>query len=190
MRLQDRPRHKASASVLFDDFKAAADAVRAIAQSGLHPANCRLLDPGEAALSGVAGGGRSVLVLGVESAHFPVADRLAELVALAQDHGGSPAGTTGPAAGDPAGDPADDSAAGAWRSAFLRMPYLRDGLARMSVISETFETACTWDRADALYEAVHRDLGAVVREVTGAQGMINCRFTHVYPDGPAPTSPS
>ncbi|MFI1154819.1 FAD-binding oxidoreductase [Streptomyces sp. NPDC020817] len=182
MRLQDRPRHKASASVLFDDFKAAADAVRAIAQSGLHPANCRLLDPGEAALSGVAGGGRSVLVLGVESAHFPVADRLAELVALAQDHGGSPAGTTRP----PAGDPADDSAAGAWRSAFLRMPYLRDGLARMSVISETFETACTWDRADALYEAVHRDLGAAVREVTGAQGMINCRFTHVYPDGPAP----
>ncbi len=66
------------------------------------------------------------------------------------------------------------------------MPYLRDGLARMSVISETFETACTWDRADALYEAVHRDLGAVVREVTGAEGMINCRFTHVYPDGPAP----
>ncbi|MFI8280453.1 FAD-binding oxidoreductase [Streptomyces sp. NPDC085929] len=189
MRLQERPRHKASASVLFDDFKAAAGAVRAIAQSGLHPANCRLLDPGEAALAGVAGGGRSVLVLGVESAHFPVADRLAELVALAQDHGGSPTGTptgTPTAAGGRAGGPADDSPAGAWRSAFLRMPYLRDGLARMSVISETFETACTWDRAHALYEAVHRDLGAVVREVTGAEGMINCRFTHVYPDGPAP----
>ncbi|MFE2479071.1 FAD-linked oxidase C-terminal domain-containing protein [Streptomyces sp. NPDC059389] len=186
MRLQDRPRHKASASVLFDDFKAAAGAVRAIAQSGLHPANCRLLDPGEAALSGVAGGGRSVLVLGVESAHFPVAERLAELVALARDHGGSPAGTARPAAGDPAEVSAGDSAAGAWRSAFLRMPYLRDGLARMSVISETFETACTWDRADALYEAVHRDLGAVVRKATGAEGMINCRFTHVYPDGPAP----
>ncbi|MFK0046252.1 FAD-binding oxidoreductase [Streptomyces sp. NPDC090741] len=185
MRLQDRPRHKASASVLFDDFEAAAGAVRAIAQSGLHPANCRLLDPGEAALAGVAGGGRSVVVLGVESAHFPVADRLAELVALARDHGGSPSVTPSvtPAA---AGGPADDSAAGAWRSAFLRMPYLRDGLARMSVISETFETACTWDRAGALYEAVHRDLGAVVRRVTGAEGMINCRFTHVYPDGPAP----
>ncbi|MYT18886.1 FAD-binding protein, partial [Streptomyces sp. SID7760] len=59
MRLQDRPRHKASASFVFDDFKAAAAAVRAIAQSGLNPANCRLLDPGEAALAGVAGGGRS-----------------------------------------------------------------------------------------------------------------------------------
>ncbi|WP_327281520.1 MULTISPECIES: FAD-binding oxidoreductase [unclassified Streptomyces] len=185
MRLQERPRHKASATVLFDDFKAAVGAVRALAQSGLHPANCRLLDPGEAALAGVAGGGRSVLVLGVESAHFPVADRLAELVALARDHGGSPT-VTAPAAGDPAGPPADDSAAATWRSAFLRMPYLRDGLARMSVISETFETACTWDRVDALYEAVHRHLGAVVRKVTSSEGMINCRFTHVYPDGPAP----
>ncbi|MEV6580943.1 FAD-binding oxidoreductase [Streptomyces sp. NPDC051582] len=183
MRLQDRPRHKASASFVFGDFKAAAAAVRAIAQSGLNPANCRLLDPGEAALAGVAGGGRSVLVLGVESAHVPVADRLAELGALARDHGGSPAGGTG---AESAARPADDTAAGAWRSAFLRMPYLRDGLARMSVISETFETACTWDRVDALYEAVHRDLGAVVREVTGAEGMINCRFTHVYPDGAAP----
>ncbi|MGW8779353.1 FAD-binding oxidoreductase [Streptomyces sp. NPDC055796] len=185
MRLQDRPRHKGSASVLFDDFKAAVGAVRAIAQSGLHPANCRLLDPGEAALAGVAGGGRSVLVLGVESAHFPVADRLAELVALARDHGGSPAGPP-TADGGPDGGSGEDSAAGAWRSAFLRMPYLRDGLARMGVISETFETACTWDRVDALYEAVHRDLGAVVRKVTGAEGLINCRFTHVYPDGPAP----
>ncbi|MET7870905.1 FAD-binding oxidoreductase [Streptomyces cyaneofuscatus] len=177
MRLQDRPCHKASASVVFERFPAAVDAVRAIAQSGLHPANCRLLDPGEAALSGVAAGGGSVLVLGVESAHGPVEGRLAELVALAREHGGSPVEE---ASGD------GDSAAGTWRSAFLRMPYLRDGLARMSVISETFETACTWDRFPALYEAVHRDVGAAVRKVTGASGLINCRFTHVYPDGPAP----
>ncbi|MGW1882467.1 FAD-binding oxidoreductase [Streptomyces sp. NPDC001970] len=178
MRLQDRPRHKASASVLFGDFTAATDAVRAIAQSGLYPANCRLLDPGEAALAGVAREGQSLLVLGVESAHGPVGDPLAELVTLARDHGGSLA---------PATRGADDTdAAGTWRSAFLRMPYLRDALARMSVITETFETACTWDRVPQLYEAVRRELGAVVHEVTGADAMINCRFTHVYPDGPAP----
>ncbi|MFD7446319.1 FAD-binding oxidoreductase [Streptomyces sp. NPDC059909] len=178
MRLQDRPCHKASVSVRFDDFAAATDAVRAIAQSGLHPANCRLLDPGEAALAGVARDGKSLLVLGVESAHVPVDGMLAELVILARDHGGSPV----PAA--PGGPDADASAT--WRSAFLRMPYLRDALARMSVISETFETACTWDRAPQLYEAVRRELGDVVRKVTGADAMIDCRFTHVYPDGPAP----
>ncbi|MBT2392305.1 FAD-binding oxidoreductase [Streptomyces sp. ISL-1] len=180
MRLQDRPRHKASATVLFSDVHAAMNALRAIAQSGLHPANCRLLDPGEAALAGVARDGESVLVLGVESAHSPVGERLAQLVTLARDHGGSPA----PSAPD-AQDAAED-AAGTWRSAFLRMPYLRDALARMSVITETFETACTWDRAPGLYESVRRDLGDVVREVTGTVGTINCRFTHVYPDGPAP----
>ena len=54
MRLQDRPTFRASASVSFDDFAAGAAAARAIAQAGLFPANCRLLDPGEAATSASA----------------------------------------------------------------------------------------------------------------------------------------
>jgi alkyldihydroxyacetonephosphate synthase len=66
------------------------------------------------------------------------------------------------------------------------MPYLRDGLARMSAITETFETACTWDRAPGLYEAVRVDISAAVEKITGTPGLINCRLTHVYPDGPAP----
>ena len=52
MRLQDRPTFRASASVTFADFAAGAEAARAIAQAGLYPSNCRLLDPGEAAVSG------------------------------------------------------------------------------------------------------------------------------------------
>ncbi|MFD9970170.1 FAD-binding oxidoreductase [Streptomyces sp. NPDC059011] len=177
MRLQDRPRHKASATVFFDGFDAALSAVRAIAQSGLHPANCRLLDPGEAALARVTDGGRSALVLGVEAADRPVDGRLAELVELTRDHGGLPA---------PAGGEGGDAAAGTWRSAFLRMPYMRDALARMSVISETFETACTWDRLPLLVDTVRRELGAAVRQATGAEAMLNCRLTHLYPDGAAP----
>ena len=35
---------------------------------------------------------------------------------------------------------------GAWRSAFLCAPYLRDPLVACGVLSETFETAITWDR--------------------------------------------
>ncbi|MGY1803268.1 FAD-binding oxidoreductase [Blastococcus sp. SYSU D00922] len=176
MRLQDRPRFKASASVTFAGMSAATGAVRAIAQSGLHPANCRLLDPGEAALSG-ASSGAPVLVLGVESAVHPVESRLAELTSLARDCGGTVA---------EGGSGGGDAAADAWRSAFLRMPYVRDGMARMSAIVETFETACTWDRVDELYAAVRAEVGAAVRQVTGADGLVNCRFTHVYPDGPAP----
>ncbi|MFF2205756.1 FAD-binding oxidoreductase [Streptomyces sp. NPDC058145] len=177
MRLQERTRHKTSATVLFDDIHAAMDAVRAIAQSGLHPANCRLLDPGEAALAGITQEGESVLVLGEESAHFRVEERLAALLTLARDHGGTPT------AREPGGA---DTAANTWRSAFLRMPYLRDGLARMSVISETFETACTWDRAPELYASTRSGLAEILKEVTGTAGTVNCRFTHVYPDGPAP----
>jgi alkyldihydroxyacetonephosphate synthase len=174
MRLQDRPRFKASASVTFADMTSAMSAVRAISQAGLHPANCRLLDAGEAALSGAAAS--PVLVLGVESAVLPVDSRLAELTDVAREHGGAVR----------AGAAGKDTAAEAWRSTFLRMPYVRDGLARMSAIVETFETACTWDRAPELYETVCAEVGAAVEEVTGAPGLVNCRFTHVYPDGPAP----
>ncbi|RAJ66598.1 alkyldihydroxyacetonephosphate synthase [Streptomyces sp. Amel2xB2] len=180
MRLQDRPVHKASAAVRFADFADAAEAVRAISQSGLDPANCRLLDPGEAALAEAAHGGESVLVLGVESAHRPVDGTLAELCALAADHGG----TVAPPGDEEGRD--GDAAVGAWRSAFLRMPYVRDGLARMSAITETFETACTWDRFPGLYEEIRSGIGAAVEEITGRPGLVNCRLTHVYPDGPAP----
>ena len=79
-----------------------------------------------------------------------------------------------------------NDAADRWRSTFLRMPYVRDGQARMSAIVETFETACTWDRAAELYDTVRAEVGKAVEEVTGSPGLVNCRFTHVYPDGPAP----
>ena len=177
MRLQDRPRFKSSASVTFPDTATAIGAVRTIAQSGLSPANCRLLDAGEAATSGASTSGDCVLVLGVESAAHPVESRLDELTGLARDAGGVVA---------PRREGARDATADAWRSSFMRAPYGRDGLARMSAIVETFETATTWDRVDELYAAVQDEVGAAVREVTGAPGLVNCRFTHVYPDGPAP----
>ncbi|SEK91621.1 FAD-binding oxidoreductase [Streptacidiphilus jiangxiensis] len=180
MRLQERPRHKASASVAFTDFRRALDAVREIAQSDLAPANCRLLDPGEAALSGASRDGSSVLVLGFESATAPVGDRLATALELARAHGGTSDGDTSREAD------AADSAVGAWRSAFLRMPYLRDGLARMGAVVETFETAATWDRIPALIDEVRTEVGAAAVKATGHPATINCRLTHVYPDGAAP----
>ncbi|MFE7584603.1 FAD-binding oxidoreductase [Streptomyces gardneri] len=189
MRLQERPRHKASASVAFTDFHRALDAVRAIAQSDLAPANCRLLDAGEALFSGASHDGSSVLVLGFESATGPVGDRLASAVDLARAHGGRaempPADRA--ASGGEAGPAASaGSAVSAWRSAFLRMPYLRDGLARMGAVVETFETAATWDKIPALIDAVRTEVGAAALKITGHPATVNCRLTHVYPDGAAP----
>ncbi|MFI9046053.1 FAD-binding oxidoreductase [Streptomyces sp. NPDC053427] len=180
MRLQERPRYKASASVAFADFHQALDAVRALAGSDLAPANCRLLDSGEALLSGASHDGSAVLVLGFESATARVDDRLTSALDLARAHGGR--------AGAPRTDrdaPAD-AAVRAWRSTFLRMPYLRDGLARMGAVVETFETAATWDTIPALIDAVRTQVGAAALKATGHPATVNCRLTHVYPDGAAP----
>jgi alkyldihydroxyacetonephosphate synthase len=56
----------------------------------------------------------------------------------------------------------------------------------IGVLSETFETAITWDRFPEFHGRVLGDATAAVREVCGGAGTVTCRFTHVYPDGPAP----
>ena len=68
MRVRPRPRFRASASVRFPGFFEGARAARAIAQSGLYPSNCRLLDPQEALLFGVPADGGAMLLLAFESA--------------------------------------------------------------------------------------------------------------------------
>ncbi|GHD61298.1 FAD-binding oxidoreductase [Streptomyces goshikiensis] len=186
MRVQERPRHKASAAVSFASFGAALEAVRAIAGSDLAPANCRLLDAGEAALAGASRDGSAVLVLGFESSDSPVEARLAQAVDLARAHGGREDGSRDGGPGNGGGPGGAPGAVDAWRSAFLRMPYLRDGLARMGAIAETFETAATWDRVPALVDAVRTEVGAAALKATGHPATVNCRLTHVYPDGAAP----
>ncbi|MFI2762056.1 FAD-binding oxidoreductase [Streptomyces echinatus] len=187
MRLQERPRRRARASVRFGDYAAAVAATRAIAQSGLNPANCRLLDAAEALINAGVSVGGGVLVLGFESADHPVHHSLERALELCRDHGGEPSAATGgdARAGEPGEDAGGGSAVDTWRSSFLRMPYQRDALARHSVIAETFETACTWDTFEALHQAVTEAARQAMREVTGT-GVVTCRFTHVYPDGPAP----
>jgi alkyldihydroxyacetonephosphate synthase len=176
VRLRQRPRWRRTASVTFASFERAVDATRAIAQSGLHPSNCRLLDPAEAFLNAVASTGGGVLVLGFESADHAVDHALDRALAITAELGGE------------ATLHEQDHAAGvatSWRSSFIRMPYQRDAMARRSMVVETFETACTWDRFPALHAAVTAAALEAAERVCGA-AVVTCRFTHVYPDGPAP----
>ncbi|MGH3563460.1 MAG: FAD-binding oxidoreductase, partial [Mycobacterium sp.] len=130
MRLQDRPRWRAAASVVFADYARAVAATRTLAQSGLFPTNCRLLDPVEAMLNAGTTTTGGVLVLGFESADHPVQPWMARAVEIVSDYGGalpddvrySDAADTNPATG----------AVGTWRSSFIRMPYQRDALAQHS----------------------------------------------------------
>jgi alkyldihydroxyacetonephosphate synthase len=177
MRVQDRPVHRASAGVRFATFEAGAAAVRAVSQAGLFPANCRLLDPAEAMTSAGVTSGEALLVLGFESADHPVDAWMDRAVELVQDHGGTlPEGVR---------SSSGEGSADAWRGSFLRAPYSRDALVAMGMIVETFETAITWDRFEPLHSSVTAAVTAALKEVCGG-GWMTCRFTHAYPDGPAP----
>ncbi|MCA9665078.1 MAG: FAD-binding oxidoreductase [Myxococcales bacterium] len=182
MRLQARPRFRAKASAAFTRFDDAVEATRAVAQSGLYPANCRLLDGGEAFASRASKDGSSVLLLAFESADHDVAPLLARAVEIARAHGGRveiAEGAQGAAREE------DGAAAKAWRETFLRAPYLLNTAVAIGVVADTFETAITWDRFADFHEHVTRAVGKALGEVAGG-GFVMCRFTHVYPDGPAP----
>jgi alkyldihydroxyacetonephosphate synthase len=163
VRVIPRPEVRRSASVRFPTFSAGAAAVRDVVQAGLAPANCRLIDPREAALTLAGDGSAALLVLGFEGA--PVDERYAAATRICADHGGA----------------VEERSSGAWREAFLRAPYLRDTLVAMGVLSETFESAITWERFDAFVEEV----AGAAREACG-EGVVTCRITHAYPDGAAP----
>jgi alkyldihydroxyacetonephosphate synthase len=189
VRLQERPRWKLSVGVAFDSFAAGAEAVRELAQSGLHPTNCRLLDEAEAALTNAGPGGKPLLVLGFESAHHPVDAWMETALEAVRGHGGEPGDVRGKAPGDEDSGP---DPVGSWREAFLAAPYLRDTLVACAVLTETFETAITWDRFPDFHAQVSRAACRAVAEISGAPAegpgapRLSCRFTHVYPDGPAP----
>ncbi len=185
VQVRPRPRFKASRPVLFESFAAGAEAARVIAQSGLNPSNCRLLDPLEAETTGAGDGTSAVLILGFESDFAPVDESLRLTVDCAAGLGGTPEEGSSSGGGG-------DSAARTWRSAFLDAPYLRDSLVALGVLSETFETAITWDRFAAFHSRVTEAARRAVAEVTDAPAdgegapRVMCRFTHVYPSGPAP----
>jgi alkyldihydroxyacetonephosphate synthase len=183
MRVRPRPTYRATATVLFNEWSDAVAAVRALSQSGLYPSNCRLLDSREAALNFVTGDGSHVLIVAFESPDHPLQPWMDRALVLCADHGGRC--PDGPVHREGQGRAGEQGGAGAWKSAFVDAPYLMNVLVSLGFIVDTFETAIPWDRFDALHTAVMERMGDAMHRVCGA-GSISCRFTHVYPDGPAP----
>jgi alkyldihydroxyacetonephosphate synthase len=175
VRVQPRPVHRLSAAVRFARFGDGAEAVREIVQARLHPSNCRLIEAEEARFTGAGDGGAALLVLGFEGVDDEAAALEASMTrarALCAQHGGE------------AEEARASGSAGAegWKDTFLRAPHLRDTLLQLGVVAETFETAITWDR----FAAFHESVAGAAREALGGEGMVTCRFTHAYQDGPAP----
>jgi alkyldihydroxyacetonephosphate synthase len=173
VRLLRRPFHRARRTIRFDGYADGVAAARDVVQAGLRPSNCRLLDPLEAMLGAGASDGGARLLLGFESADHPVDAELARAVELSLAHRGEPEESTVDTAGE-------------WRGEFLKAPYRRDALARLGVVVETFETACTWDRYDALHAGVVEAVTRAGSDITGTPALVTCRITHMYPDGLAP----
>ncbi len=174
LRAQPRPAHRWSGTLAAPDLATGGRAVRALLQAGLLPATCRLVDAGEAALTGTLTTGEAALVLGFESLAAPLGAETDLALELCRD-----AGLRVLEAG------ARGEAGEAWRSTFVRAPYLRESLLLLGVLVETFETAITWDRFDALVADVTAATTDALRRVCGG-GTVTCRLTHVYADGCAP----
>jgi alkyldihydroxyacetonephosphate synthase len=181
VRLQGRPRFKATAGFRFSEFLAAARAVRAVSQAGLYPANVRIVDGVELMMNGVGDGSFTLMVVSFESSDHDVTPWMARAAQCCLDHGGAPDGDwrESPRANL-------EGAVGAWRSAFIRMPYNRERLTPRGIISDTFETSTTWDRFEHFHATVCEATAKAIRDATGKDGAVSCRFSHAYPDGPAP----
>ncbi len=183
LRVLPRPTFRASGVARFPTFASGMDAARALVQSRLWPSNCRLVDSTEALITGAGDGSAHLLLVAFESADHPVDSSMARAVELVADHGGEL--VVRPPRTD-AGEGGAPDAADAWRASFLRAPYLRDGLVRLGLVNETFETAITWDRIAEFVPAAIAAVRGALADVGASPAIVTCRLTHVYPDGAAP----
>lgn len=182
LRLQDIPRFRAACTVHFESFEQGVSACRALSQSALFPANARLIEKDEALFMGAGDGVHHILVLSFESAFFSQEDKLNQALGLCVDAGGKP---KKPRISEHSQKNAADESADQWKQSFLLAPYLRDEVVRMGFISETFETCTTWENFPRYDAAIRKAAADAVASTTG-QALVTCRFTHLYPDGPAP----
>ena len=178
LRLFERPCFRARATVAFDDFTSGVECLRNLVQSGLTPANCRLLDPLEAMLNG--SGSDALILLGFESAYHDQQPQLVQALEVCRQEGGRVVEQASESS-----KPSELAKTGAWREAFLRAPYLRDELILRGLFVETFETAVRW----SLFSDLHDGVMAAAKQAAAEfseRVLVSCRITHAYPDGAAP----
>jgi alkyldihydroxyacetonephosphate synthase len=183
IRIQARPRFRATAGVTFPSWEAGTDAVRTVAQAKLWPANLRILDPAEAEVAAGLDGTQSLLIIGFESSEVSQAGLVAAAVDLARAAGGvidDEDVLVSDGGGEATGR---GGAVGQWRNSFIA-PDLNTSVS-LGLVSDTFETSITWDRWPEFDATVRATMRKALDEVCGG-GYLSCRFTHVYPDGPAP----
>ncbi|MFB6172168.1 MAG: FAD-binding oxidoreductase [Haloarculaceae archaeon] len=184
MRVEPRPRYRSDAAVYFDGVLEAADAIRQVVQAKLYPANCRLHDRVETSLYGLDDIDQELVVLGFESTDHPTDADLERALDICREAGGTcPDGPDHYGPGFDRERPTDSDVA-RWGRAF-QMGASGSADVPLCVVGGTVETAVTWDRFEAFHEAMIANVTEAMEDACG-MGYLSTRFTHVYPDGPAP----
>ena len=183
VRVQKRPRYRASAGVRFSDWHQGTEAVRELVQLKLWPANLRILDPEESEQNAGMSNGDSLLIIGFESAELPQDHFLQVALKVARDHGGI-VNDHDIHIDDDENKSTRKGSVSTWRDAFIGVNAgVQLGL---GLLSDTFETSITWDKWPEFDRHIREKVGHELRRILGDGARLSCRFTHVYPDGPAP----
>jgi alkyldihydroxyacetonephosphate synthase len=189
LRVQRAPASRSTATFDFGGESSllnAANAARAVVQSGLLPANLRAVDALEAAVMGLGNGSDAVLLLAFESqlAGGAVCDALMAAASALIVRAG---GICRPPLGKDQRETSNSTAGSAaqWKRSFVTAPAARDEMLLRGMLVETFETAVCWSGLKALQTGVSAAVLDAGKRLS-LPLMITCRLTHVYTDGCAP----
>ena len=153
VKLQKKPKFKATAGYLYPDFLSAAQAVKSISQAGLYPANVRIVDDVELKINSASKGSNTLMIVSFENADHNIDPWISRAEECCLDHGGI-------IDVDWRNNPLSNQqgTVGAWREAFIKMPYNREQLTPRNIISDTFETSITWEKFNNFYHNVINQL--------------------------------
>jgi len=189
------PTQRANATVVFhgstadDAFFTGAKAVKTVSQMGLQPTNLRLVYGSEIGRMAQEDGleNLAVLLIGFEAAdESQDLDRMMRsALHVCKELGGTINGQPQDTYVRKGGGGERDGIAGKWGAGFMRGGYIFSAAALTGMVVNTFETAVTWD---GFFQGFHSAVLAATRKAVQehcGSGTVTCRFTHVYPDGPA-----
>jgi alkyldihydroxyacetonephosphate synthase len=169
LRVRPVPDVRRYEGLLFRDWLAGCEALRALEQAGLAPDVFRLSDPDETRVGLAMAGGAAaralarlrgcLLVVGWEGTAEAVLRRRAPAVRALRRAGALPLGRR---------------PGRSWAASRFAGPHLRDDLLDRGVLVETLETGAPWSRLEAVRQAVRAALAGT---------LCGCHVSHVYPTG-------